>query len=84
MNKYVQYVSWVVNHFKGKVYAYEIWNEWIHRDNLNDKEESYQSASNYYSLVKAVSTVIRQHDPSVKIIAGGYNPTDPKAREWGI
>lgn len=83
VNKYVQYVSWVVNHFKGKVYAYEIWNEWIHRDNLNDKEESYQSASNYYSLVKAVSTVIRQHDPSVKIIAGGYNPTDPKAREWG-
>lgn len=83
VQKYVQYASWVAEHFKGKVYAYEIWNEWDHLDKKRDDNSLDTSAANYVNLVKAVSTAIHSKDPSAKIIAGGFNPTNGSSRKWG-
>ncbi|HEP1062503.1 glycoside hydrolase family 5 protein [Klebsiella aerogenes] len=83
INKYVTYSSWVAKHFKGKVYAYEIWNEWDHLDKKRDDNSLSISATNYCNLVKAVSIAIRKNDPSTKIIAGGFNPTNGDSRKWG-
>lgn len=82
IKKYVEYVNWVSLHFKNKIYAYEIWNEWAHKDKLDDLTQMNNSAESYVRLVSEASKVIKKNDPGVKIIAGGYNPTSANDRAW--
>lgn len=79
-----QYVNWVTTHLKGKVYAYEIWNEWSISKNPSFDGTSENSAILYYKLVKQVSNTIHKNDSDAKILAGSFNPFSSEQRKWAI
>jgi len=58
LERYCNYVRFMVNHFKGRVKYYEIWNE-------PEEDPEY-----YIYLVKHVIPVIREEDPEAKIVVG--------------
>ncbi len=61
---YLNYVRYMVRHFKDRVKYYEIWNEWN------------GSAEEYARLAKAAIPVIREEYPQAKIMAvstAGFN-----------
>jgi hypothetical protein len=57
--RYLEYVSFVVSHFKGRIQYYEIWNE-----------PGHIPFKTYANLVERVVPVIRDIDPDAKIIIG--------------
>jgi hypothetical protein len=59
VDQYIDYVRFVVSHFKDRVQYYEIWNEL-----------GVMSINNYANLSRKVVPVIRQEDPQAKIIIG--------------
>jgi len=61
-----RYVSFLVSTFKGKVYAWEIWNEPDQKGFWRPVPKS----SDYCLLVKHVAPIIRKIDPHALIIAG--------------
>lgn len=58
LDRYTSYVRFMVQHFKGKIKYYEIWNE-----PAGDLED-------YVNLVKYVAPVIREEDPGAKVVIG--------------
>jgi hypothetical protein len=60
IDQYLDYVRFVVSHFKGRIGYYQIWNE-----------PGHIAVSDYANLVKQVVPVIREADPGAKIIIGG-------------
>ncbi|HHG1859316.1 TPA: hypothetical protein ACPUQP_004403 [Klebsiella pneumoniae] len=80
---YSKYASWTAEHFKGRGYIYEIWNEWPHRTNKDSSPTNIDSAMSYIALVKSASSAIKNVDPTAKVIAGGFNPIDGLEKEWG-
>ena len=71
-NAYANFVSALAKRYKGKIAAYEIWNE----QNL-DREwggPSRQSAANYVTLLKAAFQAVKAADPQAKIITGALTP----------
>ncbi|HID4044686.1 hypothetical protein [Pluralibacter gergoviae] len=79
-----QYVNWVTTHLKGKVYAYEIWNEWSISKTPTFDGTSKNSAILYFKLVKQVSDTIHKNDSDAKILAGSFNPFSSEQRKWAI
>jgi hypothetical protein len=63
---YLRYVEELAGRYKGKVDAYEIWNEpnWIF---WQGKREDF------FELSRAAALKIRETDPAAKIVAGSYN-----------
>jgi len=59
-SQYLDYVSLVVSHFKGRIGYYQIWNE-----------PGALSVSEYANLVSRTVPVIREADPEAKIIIPG-------------
>lgn len=57
---YLDYVSFVVSHFEGRIPYYQIWNE-----------PGDIAVSDYANLVRKTVPVIRQADPDARIIIGG-------------
>ncbi|MGB2964199.1 MAG: cellulase family glycosylhydrolase [Anaerolineales bacterium] len=62
IERYLEFVSFVVSHFKGRIQGYEILNE-----------PGYISVETYANLVKATVPVIRGIDPDAKIIIGAIH-----------
>ncbi len=62
-------VDCVSRRYKGKVAAYEIWNE----PTLPQFKLGYQdgSAQHYYDMLKSAYTIIKQNDPSAQVIGLG-------------
>ncbi|MEI4920175.1 hypothetical protein Q8G81_31940, partial [Klebsiella pneumoniae] len=60
IDAYVRYASYVVNHFKGRVKYYQIWNEW----NGTAGATSVGSVRDYKILVKAAYPVIKKINPA--------------------
>ncbi|MEO8026020.1 MAG: hypothetical protein ABI823_06085 [Bryobacteraceae bacterium] len=63
---FVRYVKWMVNHFKGRIHYYALWNEqdigyWNPWGNPED----------YGRLLAAVAPAIHEADPNAKVIYGG-------------
>jgi hypothetical protein len=74
IKNYCNFVAFMVQHFKGRIHYYEIWNE-------PDTDTSWGGigAIQYANLIKAVAPVIRQEDPDAKIVIGaiaGYMVTN--------
>jgi hypothetical protein len=67
---YLDYVRFMVRHFKSRVKIFEIWNEWQH--------PTYPSAKNYARVLREASKVIREEDPQAKIMPSspGWNVED--------
>lgn len=62
LERYADYVRFMVNRFKGKIKYYEIWNE------PSGPVEDY-----YTALVKSVVPIIREEDPEAKIVIGALS-----------
>ena len=60
---FLNYVENVVRHFRGKIDAYEIWNE-------PNMMEWYGSNEEFITMTRAAIKTIRSVDPDVKILAG--------------
>ncbi len=68
-------------HFKGRVHAYEIWNE----QNLQREwEGSPLSAADYVRLLKGAYQAIKAADPNAKVISGAMTPTGINDGVWAI
>lgn len=66
IQKYLDYVRFIVRHLKNRVEYYEIWNE----PNLLNTGQSIE-VQDYINLVKRVAPVIREEYPDAKIVVGG-------------
>lgn len=66
IQRYLDFVQFIVHHFKDRVQIFEIWNE-------PDIEDSIQwiEVEDYINLVKRAVPVIRQEYPEAKIQVGG-------------
>ncbi len=63
---FTKYVAWMVNHFRGRVQYYEIWNE----PNI-DYWNPHPDAEEYGRLFKASAKVIHATDSNAKTVFGG-------------
>jgi hypothetical protein len=66
LDRYEEYVRYVVNFLKGNVASYELWNE--PDDNFNFNQ--YIRPEDYVKMARRIIPVIRSIDPDVKIIVG--------------
>jgi hypothetical protein len=60
VNQYLDYIRFVVPHFRGRIRYYQIWNE-----------PGDVTVSDYANLVRQAVPVIREEDPEARIIIGG-------------
>jgi len=69
IQRYLEYVKFIVHHFKDRIEYYEVWNE----PNLTDINYADQQieVEDYIKLVKRVVPIIRQEYPEAKIVVGG-------------
>ncbi|MBN1583601.1 MAG: SH3 domain-containing protein [Anaerolineae bacterium] len=68
-------------HFKGRVGAYEVWNE----QNLKREWEGAPlSAADYVRLLKGAYQAIKAADPNAKVISGAMTPTGINDGQWAI
>ena len=71
----------MATHFKGRVHAYEIWNE----QNLQREwAGSPLNAADYVRLLKGAYQAIKAADPNAKVISGAMTPTGINNGTWAI
>lgn len=68
-----RYVRWMVNHFRGRVEYYEIWNE----PNI-DYWNPISSPAEYGRLFKAAAADVHDTDPKARVVFGGLAGADRK------
>jgi parallel beta-helix repeat protein len=66
VQRYLDYVQFVVHNFKDRIEYYEILNE----PNIRQGTQQYVELNDYINLVKRVVPVIRQEYPEAKIVVG--------------
>jgi hypothetical protein len=68
-------------HFRGRVHAYEIWNE----QNLKREWEGAPlSASDYVRLLKGAYQAVKAADPNAIVVSGAPTPTGINDGSWAI
>jgi hypothetical protein len=80
-NEFIAYASFMVQHFKGRVRYYEIWNEPSAGEYPEDGRGGV-SVSDYVTLIQQVAPVIRQIDPDAKVVVGAIGPFQERERQW--
>jgi hypothetical protein len=65
IERYLRFVQFMVNHFKGRIHNFEIWNE----PNIKVCPQ-WIEAPDYINLVKQTVPIIRQEYPEAKIVVG--------------
>lgn len=60
-----RYVAFVAQQFRGRVGYYEVWNEWDVEDPADP-----QFTQDYVRVITDAAGIIRQHDPSARVLAG--------------
>lgn len=77
IQRYLDYVRFVVRHFKDRIQYYELWNE-------PDMGAPIQqiAVEDYINLVERTVPVIHQEDPEAKIVVGGLCIYIPSSREY--
>lgn len=78
-DRFIDYVRFMVQHFKGRIKYYEIWNEpssgeWDCRGAI--------TVNDYVILVKQVAPIILQIDPEAKIVVGAIGRFCEGDRLW--
>jgi hypothetical protein len=68
---YARFVSTVATRYKGRVGAYEIWNE----SNLAGETGGTVDVAAYAELLKAAFPAIKAADPNAVVVYGGLTPT---------
>jgi hypothetical protein len=62
-----RYCEFVVQHFKGRVKTYEIWNEW---DAVSRQTEKAGTVEGYANVLKAVYRRMKAIDPGITVMGG--------------
>ncbi|MFD0462886.1 phytase [Microvirga aerilata] len=75
---YADFAKAAVEHFKGKVQHWEIWNE----PNLTMYWGAYPNAADYTKALKAAYTAIKAADPNSFVISGGLSPSPESGGSW--
>jgi LysM repeat protein len=70
---YANFVGQVAQRYKGRVDAYEVWNEQNLRREWNTPKGI--SASSYVELLRLAYTAIKLSDPAAVVVTGGLSPT---------
>jgi hypothetical protein len=79
IQRYLDYVQFIVQHFEGHIEYYEILNE----PNAREGTPQYVEVADYINLVKRTIPVIREEDPEAKIVVGAVTPLYlPSDREY--
>ena len=87
IQRYLDYVKFIVDHFKDRIEYYEILNE----PNIGEGTQQYVEAADYINLVRRAIPIIRQEYPEAKIVVGAITPLyciediiriEPGAREY--
>lgn len=68
---YARFVSTVATRYKGKIAAYEVWNE----QNLAGETGGTVNVGEYAELLKAAFPAIKAADPNAIVVYGGLTPT---------
>jgi hypothetical protein len=75
IQRYLDYVKFIVGHFKGRVQYYEIWNEPSSGDSW---PMQWIELPDYLNLVRRTVPVIRAKYPEAKIVVGGTH----ELKDW--
>lgn len=70
-NTYANFLSQIATRYKGRVQAYEVWNE----QNLGIETANRVEAGPYVELLKASYKAVKAADPSAIVLYGGLTPT---------
>ncbi len=65
---WTRYVEFMVQHFRGRVKHFEIWNEW----NISCYWGAQPSVEHYLAVARAAIPVIRKHAPEARIMMGSW------------
>jgi polysaccharide biosynthesis protein PslG len=74
LNVYATFLGLVVDRYKGKVHAIEVWNE----QNLSREwatSPQQLSAARYVEMLKLAYATIKSKDPNIIVISGALSPT---------
>ncbi len=71
IERYLEFVRFIVDHFKDRVEYFEIWNE----PEIRDYCPKWIRFNDYINLVKRTVPVIREINPEAKIVVGGVSNT---------
>ncbi len=74
LNQYAQFVGEVIDRYKGKVHAIEIWNE----QNIDAEWRANPQAvspEKYVEMLKLAYQTIKAKDPNIVVISGALSPT---------
>jgi GH35 family endo-1,4-beta-xylanase len=74
LNAYAKFVGEVVDRYKGKVHAIEIWNE----QNIDAEWKTNPqvvSPEKYVEMLKLAYETIKAKDPNIVVISGALSPT---------
>lgn len=83
-SQFASFMSTLATHFKGRVQAYEIWNE---ENFAREVGPGNINAGNYVELLKAAYPAIKAADPNAIVVSGAPTPTgvnDPNIAERDI
>jgi len=67
-------LGFMANHYKGKVQAYEVWNE----ENLASETGGQVNVGAYIPVLKAGYQALKASDPNITVVFGGLTPTGVK------
>ena len=69
---FADYCRFVVNHFKGRVTRYEVWNEW--NIGIGTAGGAAGTPEGYMALIEPAYKAIKQADPAAEVIGGVVAP----------
>jgi hypothetical protein len=80
IQRYIEYVRFTVNHYRGRVQYYELLNE---PNILEFGTQQHVDVTDYIELARRTIPVIRQEDPGARIVVGAVTPFhEPGAYEY--
>ena len=74
LNAYAQFVGAVVDRYKGKIHAIEVWNE----QNIDAEWKTNPQAvspERYIEMLRLTYQVVKSKDPNIMVISGALSPT---------
>jgi len=77
IQRYLDYVRFVVNNFSDQVQYYEIWNEPNFRNSIQ-----WIEVADYIDLARRSIAITREEDPEAKIVVGSVHLHDVDSRDY--
>lgn len=69
IQRYLDYVRYIVTHFRGRIAYYELWNE---PDNMGTSFQ-FIEPEDYVELIRRTVPVIKEADPDAKVVVGAVS-----------